>query len=422
MYDFTYNDIMISKSQRRTLMKKALFLAERIYKTTQIPIHYIDPKGEMILFTLGYKKSENPFVSDKNLIKEIQSALSFNDIPILKYEEDFLYGAFKDSLHNVIILGPVIRQAQKEFTLKAYAYRHKITTTPPKIVRKSIYQLSSVLSLFYLSLTDQYVTEAEIFSNVPTEMKTVGKQNNEVQSYILDTTEEQSYPRYNFAYEMNFMKEIREGNIELMRSQIDSSIHEFDESRIGKFAHKSFKHNEYMGCSAITLASRAAIEGGLDSMTAYSMAELYYQHLANCKEIPEIYALIQKATHTYAAAVKQVKETKSKRTYIEECKNYIAQHLHKKFTIDDIAAEIGVNKAHLSRLFSKSEGMGIMQYTQKKRIEASANMLKYSNESISTISNYFCFSTQSHFSQTFKQRIGLTPNKYREKNKMLDFK
>ena len=55
-----------------------------------------------------------------------------------------------------------------------------------------------------------------------------------------------------------------------------------------------------------------------------------------------------------------------------------------------------------------------MHYTRKKRIEAAANMLKYSQESIITIANYLCFPSQSHFTAVFKEFKGITPQKYRE--------
>jgi len=95
--------------------------------------------------------------------------------------------------------------------------------------------------------------------------------------------------------------------------------------------------------------------------------------------------------------------------------------LNKHFTVDDVANEVGVNKFYLMKRFSELEGMGIQQYAQLKRVEAAANMLKFSNEPISVIAEYMCFSSQSHFGKVFKKYKGLTPQSYRNKNKLIDF-
>ena len=48
------------------------------------------------------------------------------------------------------------------------------------------------------------------------------------------------------------------------------------------------------------------------------------------------------------------------------------------------------------------------------KIEKAQHMLKYSDYSLVEIANYLAFSSQSHFIQTFKKLIGVTPKKYRD--------
>jgi AraC-like DNA-binding protein len=107
---------------------------------------------------------------------------------------------------------------------------------------------------------------------------------------------------------------------------------------------------------------------------------------------------------------------------VEQCKNYITKHLNQKFTIDEIANEIAITKTYLCHLFSEQVGIGIQQYAQRKRIEAAKNMLRYSDTSILEIASYLCFNSQSHFGKVFKDQVNETPQRYREKNKFIDFK
>jgi len=47
-------------------------------------------------------------------------------------------------------------------------------------------------------------------------------------------------------------------------------------------------------------------------------------------------------------------------------------------------------------------------------------MLRFSDTDLPSISSYFCFTSQSHFGQIFKQFKGVTPQNYRNKEKVID--
>ncbi|MGN0831254.1 MAG: helix-turn-helix domain-containing protein [Candidatus Ornithospirochaeta sp.] len=42
--------------------------------------------------------------------------------------------------------------------------------------------------------------------------------------------------------------------------------------------------------------------------------------------------------------------------------------------------------------------------------------LKYTDKSLTEISNYLCFSSQNHFQNSFKKHYGITSLKYRKTN------
>lgn len=57
-----------------------------------------------------------------------------------------------------------------------------------------------------------------------------------------------------------------------------------------------------------------------------------------------------------------------------------------------------------------------MEYTQHCRMEAAKNMLRFSDFSITEISDYLCYSSPSHFASTFHKVTGVTPSEYRREN------
>jgi AraC-like DNA-binding protein len=402
-------------------MEKMFYLLERIYRMTHIPVLYLDKTGSFTLLSFGYDSCDNPIITDEDLCKMIVNRLFNTKEPILEFEEKVLYGAFKDSMENIIILGPVSNLPVTTDYLKQYIHQHKIKSDNFRIQKKSIDELSSTLATLYYSITEKTIKEIDIVSNTNSDSNYSEIQNSIYENYVLESSES-DISRFNFSVEMDYIKQIKNGDPDAVKQHMSHNLSSFQEDRVGKLAQKSFKQNEYMACTAIILASRAAIEGGLDSLTSYLMSDLYLQRLENSKDISSIYQLVQEVNISYAERVQHINKNKSQLSYVEQCKNYIARHLNKHFTIDDLAKEIQINKSYLNRKFSKSVGMGIQQYAQLKRIEAAANMLKFSDESILTISNYLCFASQSHFGKLFKQHMGETPKVYREKNMLLDFK
>ena len=95
--------------------------------------------------------------------------------------------------------------------------------------------------------------------------------------------------------------------------------------------------------------------------------------------------------------------------------DYIYNNINQRITVSDLADYTGLSPSYLSRLFKKELGISISDYICEKKIEKAENLLKYSDFSFVEIANYLAFSSQSHFIQSFKKSVGLTPKKYRDK-------
>jgi AraC-like DNA-binding protein len=95
-------------------------------------------------------------------------------------------------------------------------------------------------------------------------------------------------------------------------------------------------------------------------------------------------------------------------------KQYIEKNLRKNLQVGDIAPAIGLSRTYLSRLFHQAEGITVQQYIQKEKCRHAAQMLQYTDYSISQIALYFSFSSQSYFGSCFQTWYGMTPNAYRK--------
>jgi AraC-like DNA-binding protein len=190
--------------------------------------------------------------------------------------------------------------------------------------------------------------------------------------------------------------------------------------RTGRVASTQAKHIEYIVCAAIVIASRAAMDAGIDAGSAYALSDIYSQKLEKSRNVMEMLRLCQTMMLEFAARVKRFRQARSASTYVEASKSFIDNHLNKPFTLEDVAETVHITKPYLSKLFMEQEGVSVMDYARGKRVAAAANLLRYSDESISNIANYLCFPSQSYFGSVFKKAMGMTPNRYREQNKLID--
>lgn len=402
-------------------MKDQFFMLEKIYVMTQIPLRYMNTLNSIVISHYGYSTDCDPILTNAALRQMIKDCLLKNEHPALMFEDKlFLYAAFKTPDETCIIAGPVSLVKLETYRMQKCARQHGIENDIFQVINCSFQVFVAAISAAYYLFTGQAISDEELLINSNIETDSFKYSDYPYQKYILDNAEEEVL-RMNYADEINYVKQVRDGNVESIKASFNSGKYE-ETNKIGKLATDTFKHYEYMTCTALALMSRAAIEGGLDPLTAYAMSDTFLQKLEISKNINDIFHLNKEIRLSYALRVKKAKEEHSQLTYLELCKNYIARHLNQPIKINSIAEEIGINPSYLSRRFSKKEGISITHYIHKKRIEAASNMLKYSNKSISEIAAYLCFPSQSHFGKIFREHTGVSPQKFRNREKTADFK
>ena len=234
-----------------------------------------------------------------------------------------------------------------------------------------------------------------------------------LQAYLLDYSDK-GLRRHSSAEEEEIFKIVETGNLDTLQNSFKSvNIEDELYNRVGTMAENPTKSIEYMTVISIALASRAAVRGGLDLDTSYTLTDVFLHSLEKCKTIKEILDIQIDALYIFTELVHEKQAGRSSYAYIENTKAYIENHLNKKFTLDELAETIGLNPTYLSRRFSLEVGVGIQEYTRKKRIEAAKNMLRFSDVPIKRIASYLCFPSQSYFGDVFKKYTGMTPQAYR---------
>lgn len=84
-------------------------------------------------------------------------------------------------------------------------------------------------------------------------------------------------------------------------------------------------------------------------------------------------------------------------------------------TMDDIAKKLYHSKNDIIKQFKKKYNVTPYNYLIDLRIERSKNLLVNSKKTLAEIGAILCFSSEYHFSNTFKKKVGVSPREFRKK-------
>lgn len=100
---------------------------------------------------------------------------------------------------------------------------------------------------------------------------------------------------------------------------------------------------------------------------------------------------------------------------VKQVQDYIEANYAEKFSVDDLAREVGVSRRNLERRFRKATYNSIVEYMQRVRIEAAKQTLEKERENVAEAMYKAGYTDSKAFRTTFKKFTGLSPMEYRAK-------
>ncbi|MCD2493104.1 AraC family transcriptional regulator [Lacrimispora sp. NSJ-141] len=97
----------------------------------------------------------------------------------------------------------------------------------------------------------------------------------------------------------------------------------------------------------------------------------------------------------------------------ERVRLYLETHYEEKISLDKLAAMADMNKYSLLRTFTRLYGITPYRYLENIRVNKAKELLEHGGEPLDA-AMAAGFSDQSHFTNYFKEFIGLTPGQYRD--------
>lgn len=223
---------------------------------------------------------------------------------------------------------------------------------------------------------------------------------------------ELSFTHLAYERENAFFQSIQDGN----PAETERLYTPIGASDMGTLSENPLRNLQYHLIITVALITRSCIEGGMEMEEAYNLSDIYIRSIDQCRREEDVRMLHRELVNDYAQRMQIIKKQNRYPKAVTVCMDYIYDNLHTKLTLPVLAEAAGLSAPYLSKLFRREVGMTVSEYIMKKRIEAAKNMLRYSEFSCIAISDYLCFSSESHFIQVFRKHTGSTPRQYREAN------
>ncbi len=179
----------------------------------------------------------------------------------------------------------------------------------------------------------------------------------------------------------------------------------------GKVCENSLMQYKYMAVSTFTLATRYAIQGGLNEDAAYDFSDKAIALIDKCKNSGEVLFCIGTKILELTKMVKRSKARPEQSPYVRKCIIYINENLNDKITVDSLSKLCGISPNYLSQIFKEEMGEKLSSFITRKKLNFSKELLvegKTNNE----ICQLTGFSSPSHFITAFKREFNMTPREY----------
>lgn len=113
----------------------------------------------------------------------------------------------------------------------------------------------------------------------------------------------------------------------------------------------------------------------------------------------------------YSSTTSKPLLTGNERERILIAKEVLSSNLSEKITLSDVAEEVNLSQYYFIRLFKKKTGVSPHAYRTQQRLDAARILLK-KGKGLSDTAFSTGFNDQSHFTNTFKAYLGITPGQY----------
>jgi len=395
-------------------MKDYRSYCEMFYAAHYLPIAVYDETGFICASGFYEDGDPYPFVLPK--------LLAMGSPAVYVSSDTGYYGLVKtgDGKHW-FVLGPTYSTPVTDGFIRSFISKNaispdrygEIASFLSGIPQYTYNQFLNVLLYLHFTLTGEKLAITDAFGLNSTQYQNVVGQQHSENSY---QAREEGIQHGTYYFEQQMLELIKNGEPEKLNTFLLAAANTAN-TREGKLAENPLRQAKNLFIGLVTMIGKyAAIPGGLDIEQAYQLIDTYIQECEKLQTEEAVKNLQYNMPMDFARRVAQQKLPEGVSPEVFSCMQYIATHINEPITTDDVVIFSGKSRAYLFKKFQKELGSSIGVYLTQCRLREAKSLLRYTNKSLGEISSYLCFSSQSHFQNVFKKKIGETPLSYRKKH------
>ncbi len=389
------------------------YLCTVIGNLSGVPIRLYD--GETLKFSYSLVKlPKDPVELYREDIWRIRDSVGYFVTKIFNY-----YGIINSGSHKIII-GPTRQTGNTDQELRELAFQLGVA---PEDTASFLSGMKSIIrmpleSIMQILCTMNYVLNGEKLSLQ--DIAVFDDQQNILSKDAVARQDAQQYSDENipvqdvhntFELEQTVMTIVRKGDTAALREWLQAA----PAVRGGIIAREQLRQLKNTVIVSATLASRAAIRGGMDVEDAFSLSDAYIQKCELLNSPDQIMNLQYHMILEYTQKVERLRLGKHPGKLAIDVANYIQHHLSEPITVENVAKELYLSRPYLSRKFIDETGESLTDFILKEKTEEAKRLLRYSDRSLTAISDYLGFSSPGHFSRVFRKYAACPPSEYRDR-------
>lgn len=182
----------------------------------------------------------------------------------------------------------------------------------------------------------------------------------------------------------------------------------------GTIAPNQLRQTKNIHIIMTALATRRAISSGVDADEAFQMSDLYIQTAENLNDPSAVQNLNLQMLLAFAQKVKDKLIPKTSDEALQRAIQYVLQNINCPITAAEVADHVGFSRSYFSTYFKEQLGFTLSAFILRCKLEEGKHLLQFTDKPLIVISNYLCFSSQSHFQTAFKKQYNVTPLQFRK--------
>lgn len=381
-----------------------------IYQSIYLPIHYYK-NGECFLRLPQENEVFDFLDSFLHMLRE-----SKKNIHYIVSNEFLYFGIIRNfSTAEEIVVGPVSITPIKMQALHRIMAECSISTEHKDAVLNyfqmtptfSHNQFLYLLAMLNTNLNHEIIDPFHYFEY--TENQPLGTINKE-HSTKLYTSKEEDVFHNSYQFERELYRYVENGDIDAIKKLFQKGRNVI----AGTIGENSLRQEKNLFIASVTLITRHSISGGLDIETAYQLSDTYIMESEKAQSIEMVQKLSYTAIMDFTERVAANKIPQDMSPDIYQCIQFISTHTNQPISVADVADVVGKSRSYLSKKFKKELGFNLSDFIMRRKLEEGKSLLAYTDKSISEISEYLCFSSQSYFQNVFKKKYHMTPYEYRK--------